>query len=106
MFIHRPVTGRLIDSILTQDLSRVGDWGGSNLDANSLQSGSVLDAIQQLRHGGNRVGSGCGARNTKQALRFVQYEPAEPQKTAADQVDSSQAHGQTKVLLGQLGGRT
>ena len=28
-------------------LSRIGDWGGSNLDANSLQSGSVLDAIQQ-----------------------------------------------------------
>ena len=24
------------------------NWGGSNLDANSLQSGSVLDAIQQL----------------------------------------------------------
>jgi hypothetical protein len=34
--------------ILAQKLSRIGDWGGSNLDANSLQSGSVLDAIQQL----------------------------------------------------------
>jgi hypothetical protein len=33
--------------ILAQKLSRIGDWGGSNLDANSLQSGSVLDAIQQ-----------------------------------------------------------
>jgi hypothetical protein len=33
--------------ILAQKLSRLGDWGGSNLDANSLQSGSVLDAIQQ-----------------------------------------------------------
>jgi hypothetical protein len=32
--------------ILAQKLSRIGDWGGSNLDANSLQSGSVLDAIQ------------------------------------------------------------
>jgi hypothetical protein len=36
--------------ILAQKLSRIGDWGGSNLDANSLQSGSVLDAIQQLEH--------------------------------------------------------
>ena len=34
--------------ILAQKLSRIGDWGGSNLDANSLQNGSVLDAIQQL----------------------------------------------------------
>jgi hypothetical protein len=34
--------------ILAQKLSRIGDWGGSNLDANSLQSGSVLDAIQHL----------------------------------------------------------
>jgi len=34
--------------ILAQKLSRIGDWGGSNLDANSLQSGSVLDAIQQI----------------------------------------------------------
>jgi hypothetical protein len=33
--------------ILAQKLSRIGDWGGSNLDANSLQNGSVLDAIQQ-----------------------------------------------------------
>jgi len=32
--------------ILAQKLSRIGDWGGSNLDANSLQSGSVLDAIK------------------------------------------------------------
>jgi hypothetical protein len=36
----------LIDEILAQKLSRIGDWGGSNLDANSLQSGSVLDTIQ------------------------------------------------------------
>ena len=36
--------------ILAQKLSRIGDWGGSNLDTNSLQSGSVLDAIQQARH--------------------------------------------------------
>jgi len=35
--------------ILAQKLSRIGDWGGSNLDANSLQSGSVLDAIQHPR---------------------------------------------------------
>jgi hypothetical protein len=34
--------------ILAQKLSRIGDWGGSNLDANSLQSGSVLNAIQQV----------------------------------------------------------
>jgi hypothetical protein len=34
--------------ILAEKLSRIGDWGGSNLDANSLQSGSVLDAIQQF----------------------------------------------------------
>ena len=34
--------------ILAQKLSRIGDWGGSNLDANSLQSGSVLDAIQHI----------------------------------------------------------
>jgi hypothetical protein len=33
--------------ILAQKLSRIGDWGGSNLDANSLQNGSVLNAIQQ-----------------------------------------------------------
>jgi hypothetical protein len=33
-------------NVLAQKLSRIGDWGGSNLDANSLQSGSVLDAIQ------------------------------------------------------------
>ena len=33
--------------ILAEKLSTIGDWGGSNLDANSLQSGSVLDAIQQ-----------------------------------------------------------
>jgi NAD(P)-dependent dehydrogenase (short-subunit alcohol dehydrogenase family) len=35
--------------ILAQKLSRIGDWGGSNLDANSLQSGSVLNAIQHPR---------------------------------------------------------
>jgi type I restriction enzyme M protein len=34
--------------ILAQKLSRIGDWGGSNLDANFLQSGSVLDAIQHI----------------------------------------------------------
>jgi hypothetical protein len=32
---------------LAQKLSRIGGCGGSNLDANSLQSGSVLGAIQQ-----------------------------------------------------------
>jgi hypothetical protein len=35
-----------LNPILAEKLSRIGDWGGSNLDANSLQSGSVLDAIQ------------------------------------------------------------
>ena len=47
LFCNRLVTGRLIDSILTQDLGSIGDRAGSNLDANSLLSGSVLDAIQQ-----------------------------------------------------------
>jgi hypothetical protein len=32
--------------ILAEKLSRIGDWGGSNLDANSLRSGSALNAIQ------------------------------------------------------------
>ena len=48
LFCHRPVAGRLIDSISAQYLSRISDWGGSNLDANSLQSGSVLDSIQKI----------------------------------------------------------
>jgi hypothetical protein len=50
LFLQGPVTGRLIDGVLAQKLSRIGDWGGSNLDANSLQSGSVLDAIQHSVH--------------------------------------------------------
>jgi hypothetical protein len=35
--------------ILAEKLSRMSNWGGSNLDANSLQSGSVLDANQQTK---------------------------------------------------------
>jgi hypothetical protein len=34
--------------ILAEKLSRIGDWGGSNLDANSLRSGSALNAIQHF----------------------------------------------------------
>jgi len=33
LFFHRPVTGRLLYAIVAQYLSRIGDWGGSNLDA-------------------------------------------------------------------------
>ena len=43
--------------ILAQKLSRIGDWGGSNLDANSLQNGSVLDAIQQAIPADTKVAS-------------------------------------------------
>jgi len=32
--------------VLAQNLGKICEWGGSNLDANPLQSGSVLDAIQ------------------------------------------------------------
>jgi hypothetical protein len=37
--------------ILAEKLSRIGDWGGSYLNANFLQSGSVLDAIQHFAAG-------------------------------------------------------
>ena len=50
LFCHLPVTGRLILNVFAEKSSRISDLGGSNLDANSLQSGSVLDAIQQLVH--------------------------------------------------------
>jgi hypothetical protein len=32
LFIHRPVTGRMIFGVLAQYLSRIGDWDGSVID--------------------------------------------------------------------------
>ena len=47
LFCNRPVTGRLILNVFAEKSSRISDLGGSNLDANSLQSGSVLNAMQK-----------------------------------------------------------
>ena len=47
LFCHLPVTGRLILNVFAEKSSRISDLGGSNLDANSLQSGSVLNAMQK-----------------------------------------------------------
>jgi len=61
----------------------------------------ILSCPQQLLcHGGDRTGRGGGAENG-QALREFEYEPAQPQKIAADQVDSCQTRGQAKALFGQ-----
>ena len=42
---------------------------------------------QLLRDGGDRAGRGGGAGDAEQALMARPHEPAQPQKTAADQVD-------------------
>ena len=61
---------------------------------------------QLLRHGGDRAGRSGVAGNAKQSLKAITYEPAEPQKTAADQVDGGQTRGQAKTLFGQPGDST
>ena len=59
---------------------------------------------QLLHHGDDRVGarnqSGATALNRPRA---TPHESPEPQKTAVDQMDCSQACGQTKRLSGQSG---
>jgi hypothetical protein len=48
--LYRPVTGRMIFGVLAQYLSRLGDLGGSNLDAaQKASAGFCTSKVQIMR---------------------------------------------------------